>query len=69
MSYGRLRQASKARIISVDFLASVVVLGRAERWCARCGETMMIGSNCPRCDGSVAIDPKQILRPGEYVVM
>lgn len=50
-------------------VSATVVLGRKERWCALCGESMSNGETCPRCDGRVSIDPAQILSPGEYLVL
>ncbi len=45
-----------------------VVIAAGERWCIRCGETMLSGDVCPRCGGVAWVDPRAILRPGEYVV-
>ena len=43
-------------------------LAPGERWCRACGADNQVGHDeCIRCDSHDLVDPRAILRPGEYV--
>ena len=66
MTQTDLQPATKGLIYKLELQTGVVSLGRAERWCATCGESMLSGEACPRCAGRDGIDPRQVLQSDEY---